>query len=56
MKGIPMEELIKKYQKEIDFYNTRLDTAKYMGKNNRIRIEEAMYVYTKVLNDLKQIR
>ena len=55
MKG-EMEKLIKKYQKEIDFLNMRLDTAKYIGENSRIKIVESLYIYTKVLNDLKQIK
>lgn len=56
MKGLPMKELIDKYQKEIDFLNRGLDTAKYRDKNSTIRIKEALHVYTEVLNDLKQIR
>lgn len=48
-----MKKLIKKYQKEIDFLNMRLDTAIFIGKRNRIRIEESLQIYTEILNDQK---
>jgi hypothetical protein len=50
-----MEELIKKHQKEIDFLNMRLDTAIFIGANNKIRIEEGLRIHNEILNDLKAL-
>lgn len=48
-----MEELIKKYEEELDFLNERLETALFIGKNQKIRIDSEIKVYTKVLHDLR---
>jgi hypothetical protein len=50
-----MEEIIKKQQKEIDFLNMRLDTAIFIGKHNRIRIEEGLKIRTEIVNELKAL-
>lgn len=48
-----MEELIKKYEEELNFLNERLDTAMYIGENQKIRINSEIEVYTKIVHDLR---
>ena len=48
-----MEELIKKYEDELDFLNERLETASFIGENQKIRIDSEIEVYTKILHDLR---
>lgn len=48
-----MEELIKKYEEELDFLNERLGTALFIGENQKIRINSEIEVYTKILHYLR---
>ena len=48
-----MEELIIKYEKEIDFLNERLETAIFIGDNQKIRIDAEKSIYLQVVKDLK---
>ena len=50
-----MNELIKKYEKELKFLNERLETAIYIGSNQKIRIKSKIEVYEKVLSDLRAL-
>ena len=50
-----MRELIFKYEKEIDWLNERLNTAIYMGDNQKIRIETELALLSGVISDLKEL-
>ena len=50
-----MEELIKKYKKQIDWLNERLDTAIYIGDHQKIRISTEIMILYKVIDDLKAL-
>jgi hypothetical protein len=50
-----MTELIKKYKEEIDWRNKRLETAIYMGKNQKIRIGTEIALYEEVIKDLSAL-
>lgn len=48
-----IKELVKKYEVELSFLNERLETATYIGDNQRLRIDSRIEVYEKVLQDLR---
>lgn len=50
-----MKDLIDKYKKELDFLNERLNTALFIGNNQKILINAEINVYEKVISDLEKI-
>lgn len=50
-----MEELIEKYEKQIEWLNERLDTAIYMGANQKIRIDTEIAILYRIIDDIKAV-
>lgn len=48
-----MEEIINKYQSQLDFLNERLNTAIFIGEHQRIRIETEKRTLEHILADLR---
>ena len=48
-----MEELIEKYEKQIEWLNERLETAIYIGDRQKARIDTEIVTLGRVINDLR---
>ena len=55
-KNHTVEELIKKYQKQLDFLNERLETALYIVSNQQIIIDTEKILLKQIINDLIQLK